>query len=377
MAKILLVEPYLTGSHSAWAKGYACASAHDVELLTLEGRYWKWRMHGGAVTLARRFLRKGPRPDVLLATDMLDLTTFLALTRTVTGRTPAALYFHENQLTYPWSPADRDVEKGRDGHYGFINIASALAAERVFFNSSYHMESFVDGAARYLRGLPDHRELQAVKTIAQKSSVLPVGMDLRALDRGSRPRRRGPALVLWNHRWEYDKGPEEFFRALYALDRRGLDFEVAVLGENFRNRPSEFDEARRRLGPRIVRFGYVKERREYARWLHRADILPVTSRHDFFGCSVVEAIYCGVYPLLPRRLAYPEHIPRRLHGRHLYDGYVDLVEKLAAAVKDIDETRKTTLRSAVERYDWSLTAPLYDEALEGMARKAPGASRRP
>ncbi|NIN36236.1 MAG: DUF3524 domain-containing protein, partial [Gammaproteobacteria bacterium] len=44
--KICLVEPFCTGSHAAWAEEYAHYSRHDVELLTLSGRYWKWRMHG-------------------------------------------------------------------------------------------------------------------------------------------------------------------------------------------------------------------------------------------------------------------------------------------------------------------------------------------
>ncbi|MDX1664963.1 MAG: DUF3524 domain-containing protein, partial [Candidatus Promineifilaceae bacterium] len=86
---ILLLSPYHAGSHRAWAEGYRRHSAHTVELLTLPGRFWKWRMHGGAVTLAQRFMRrKKPLPDLILATDMLDLTTFLALTRRRTARLP-------------------------------------------------------------------------------------------------------------------------------------------------------------------------------------------------------------------------------------------------------------------------------------------------
>ena len=108
--RILIVEPYFTGSHASWAEGYVCNSRHEVEILKLSGAYWKWRMHGGAVTLARQFLDSGKRPpDVILATDMLDVTTFQALTRSVTANTPFAMYFHENQLTYPWSSTDRDV----------------------------------------------------------------------------------------------------------------------------------------------------------------------------------------------------------------------------------------------------------------------------
>jgi hypothetical protein len=49
--KILLIEPYHTGSHAAWASGFATHSRHFVSTLTLPGRFWKWRMHGAAVTL--------------------------------------------------------------------------------------------------------------------------------------------------------------------------------------------------------------------------------------------------------------------------------------------------------------------------------------
>ncbi len=105
---VTLIEPFFTGSHAAWAQGYAQHSAHNVNVLSLPGNYWKWRMHGGAVTLARRFLETGERPDLLFVTDMLDLTTFLALTRPESADIPVAIYFHENQLCYPWPPTSRN-----------------------------------------------------------------------------------------------------------------------------------------------------------------------------------------------------------------------------------------------------------------------------
>ncbi|MCS7260957.1 MAG: DUF3524 domain-containing protein, partial [Anaerolineae bacterium] len=136
--RVLLLEPYAGGSHAAWVQGYTTYSRHEVIALTLPGSFWKWRMHGGAVTLARQFLQMDLTPDCILATDMLDLTTFLALTRPRTWHVPTALYFHENQLSYPWAPHDRDRIKGQDVHHGFINYASALAADVLFFNSAYH-----------------------------------------------------------------------------------------------------------------------------------------------------------------------------------------------------------------------------------------------
>ena len=100
--KILLISPYHGGSHKAWAEGYQKFSQHEVRLLTLPAFYWKWRMHGGAITLAREFLTWDWQPDVILATDMLDLTTFLALTRRRLGEMPA---FLDKTETSPQTPA--------------------------------------------------------------------------------------------------------------------------------------------------------------------------------------------------------------------------------------------------------------------------------
>ncbi|WP_136525188.1 tRNA-queuosine alpha-mannosyltransferase domain-containing protein [Geomonas ferrireducens] len=365
---IVLVEPYCTGSHAAWAREYAAHSRHEVELLTLAGRNWKWRMHGGAVTLASRFLEGGRRPDLILATDMLDLTTFLALARPLADGCPSAIYFHENQLTYPWSPGDPDPSRQRDLHYAFINYVSALAADAVLFNSRYHMDSFLGALPDFLRRFPDAVDLDSVGEIAAKSRVLPLGLDLGRFD-AHRPAdavgKKVP-LLLWNHRWEFDKAPEPFFDALCQLDDEGVPFEVAVLGESFGRVPEAFEKARRRLGGRVVQWGYQESFAEYAKWLWRGDVLPVTSRQEFFGASVVQALYCGCVPLLPDRLAYPEHVPQHLSSHVLYREDETLADRLRSILKQPDDER-ARLDRHVSRYDWTHLAPVYDDFFEGMA----------
>ncbi|MDT8443238.1 MAG: DUF3524 domain-containing protein [Desulfuromonadales bacterium] len=361
--KICLLEPFHTGSHAAWAEEYARYSRHDVTLLTLSGRHWKWRMHGGAVTLARQFIESGCQPDLLLASDMLDLTTFLALTRAKSSGLPCALYFHENQLTYPWSPTDGDPKQQRDAHYAFINYTSALAADAVLFNSRYHFDVFYDQLPGFLKSFPDRNELASAQQLKTKSAVLPLGMDLRHLEEYRPAQQKSsaePPLILWNHRWEYDKNPEEFFHALYQLQDEGLSFQVAILGEAYPKSPSVFSEARQRLGKRIVQFGYAKDFADYARWLWRADILPVYSHHDFFGASVVQAIYCQCTPLLPRRLAYPEHVPAALRHRFFYDDCDDHLPRLREMLNS--PVRQTgPLQEHVAHYDWGKLVKRYDD----------------
>jgi glycosyltransferase involved in cell wall biosynthesis len=377
---ILIAEPYLAGSHAAWAEEYAERSRHDVGVLGLPGRHWKWRMHGGAVTLARVFLEEAYAPDLILATDMLDLATFLALTRERTAGTGTVVYFHENQITYPWSGSDPDPAQGRDVHYGFINLTSALAADVVAFNSEYHRTAFLGGLETFLNAFPDYNEAGAVKAIEAKSRVLPLGLDLGRFDayREERAPGRRP-LILWNHRWEYDKNPDDFFRALLLLQQEGLDFEVTVLGEAYAEKPPVFDETLSRLGGRVVQMGYVDDFASYASWLWRADILPVTSIHDFFGASVVQALYCNCCPVLPRRLAYPEHLrpggsaslPDGGNGvaadeQFFYEDFDGFLALLRRRIVDIEETRKINTQALVRRYDWTAMTPTYDNFLEGV-----------
>ena len=370
MMKILLIAPYFTGSHAAWAKGYARASEHQIDVLSLPGRFWKWRMHGGAVTLARRFLDSALEPDLILTTDMLDLTTFLALTRQRTAHLPAAIYFHENQLTYPWSPTDRDVAQRRDKHYGFINFTSALAADAVLFNSHYHQDSFLTALPQLLNHFPDYNELDSVDRIRNKSQVLALGLDLQRFDSHQPDQPLGKPLLLWGHRWEFDKNPKEFFEALTILSARGVDFDLAVLGENFKRKPETFLTAQAKLARHLVQFGYAESFAEYARWLWRADIIPVTSHQEFFGASVVEALYCHCYPLLPKRLAYPYILPIERYGQYFYDDFDELVARLHKAITQIEQTRQHNLRSVVADYDWQVQSKVYDALFRQLAIEA-------
>ena len=370
--RILALEPWYGGSHRAFLDGLVAHSQHDVKTITMTARFWKWRMQGGGVTLARKthqLLEDGYRPDVIFATDMVNLPAYLSLVRRELPETPVVLYFHENQLTYPLPEG-----KERDLTYAYINYLSCLAADRVVFNSQFHYDRFMEALPGLLRIFPDYTHFQTAQRIKDKSQVLHLGVKLRAHDtfRAEYPPHpwgpgMDPPIVLWNQRWEYDKNPEAFFRVMNRLDDAGCKFRLLLAGEHFEEQPVEFERAFRRYADRILHYGYAEDFEEYSRLLHRADLVVSTSVHEFFGVAMMEAIYCGCHPLLPDRLTYPELIPSSLHrpllhAPVLYGDDEELFQILQRILKGKERPLPvSTLQSIPEHLDWSTQISRYDE----------------
>jgi glycosyltransferase involved in cell wall biosynthesis len=365
---ILWIDPFHGGSHAAVAAGYAARSSHEVRLLTLpiDGG-WRWRMRGGAVSLARLARATGRRPDLIVTSDMLDLATFRALSADWLAGVPAAVYFHENQLTYPLPPG-----RQRDVGLAWLNYTAALVADAVIFNSEFHRASFLGALPGLLGRYHDYQELETVAQIAAKAQVLPPGIDLAALDLADAAGgRAGPPALLWNSRWEYDKGPAAFFAALEALEGRGADFRLIVAGEHIDPNAADFAAARERWAGRTLHWGYAASRADYARLLWRADVVVSSAIQEFFGIGVVEALYCGCAPVLPNRLNYPQLLPAALHAEHLYRDQAGMVELIARALARAGEGRGGW-RALAAPYDWSALAPRYDRALAAIVARAAG-----
>jgi len=360
MSKILLVEPFFSGSHRSWALQFQKNSSHNIEILSLPGKFWKWRMYGGAYTLAEAYLKLDYEPDIILATDMIDLSTFVALIRHKLNHTKVYLYFHENQLEYPWQEDGEDKKQNRDVHYGFMNYTSALVADKVLFNSHHNMNSFYGHMRRLLKAMPDCRH-KTVDGLYDKSEVLPIGIHLKHHDvKIDLPYQGQAPLILWNHRWEFDKNPDDFFKALIELREEGLDFKLALLGEVYENAPESLIHAMDYFKDDILITGFMTKE-TYSSWLQASDILPVTSYHDFFGISVMEAIYMDTYPLLPNRLTYPDLYDIKSHPEIFYETYEEFVIKLRQA---ITTKNRKSYRHMCLAYDWDTIIKTYDACFE-------------
>ena len=426
---ILFLEPFYGGSHREFADGLVQHSRHRIELHTLPARFWRWRMRGAALHFARAVVCPA-NYDLLLVTDLMNVADLKAVWGAECP--PIILYVHENQLSYPKPEGEQ-----RDFQFAFTDIASALAADVMVFNSRYHRDAYFAVLPEVLRRMPEYEPAWIPDALVAKARVLypgcrlpassvepapggatalpaadrrrtagawpapssasagpaatsapaesrPVGATGAAGAAGRQPCaadiaataaaparcavRAGPPLVIWNHRWEFDKRPAAFFAALRKVQRAGVAFQVALLGENAQYVPQEFIAARKWLGERVVRYGYLPSREAYLQWLGRGSVVVSTAIQENFGISVVEAVAAGCHPLLPNRLAYPEVIPAAYHEACLYDDDEDLARRLTALLSNPPVTPPPGLAAAMQRYSWTRLAAEYDALFEEWGR---------
>ena len=301
--RILVLSGYDAGSHRRWREQLVASQpGFEWHTLALAPRFFRWRIRGNPLSWLEEPLLQQSW-DLLLVTSMVDLATLKGCHPHL-ANTPALLYMHENQFAYPES----------DGQHAsidpqMVNLYSAIAATTVVFNSDWNRRSFLDGVARLLRQLPDAVPEGVLARLADKSVVVPVPIEDRLFVERAAPINRHCPHLLWNHRWEYDKGPDRLLLLLDALVARGQDFRVSVVGEQFRQQPKAFTALRQRHGHRVVHWGFMAERSDYDRLLQTADVVMSTALHDFQGLSMLEAMTSGCLALAPDRLAYPEYVP--------------------------------------------------------------------
>lgn len=359
--RILWLDAFHAGSHRAVSQGYATHSAAQVTVLGLpHDGGWRWRMRGAAVTFARmvraRWAGKLQQHfDIIVTTDMLDVATFLALTRDITADLPVALYMHENQLTYPL-PAGRKL----DLTWPWLNYTGMLAADAVLFNSDFHRQALLAALPGLPRRFHDYHELDAVASIAPKTHVLYPGIDLRRFDGAPVTRLGGAPVVLWNSRWDYDKQPLHFFTSMAQMMHQGIPLQLIVVGEYVDPGNDDFARMRQVLAPITRHWGYVPDAAHYRDLLHQADVVVSAAIQEFFGIAVIEATYTGAVPLLPKRLAYPELLPAPYHDLLLYADDAHLVPALTRLLAQLDTVDRSALQRWAAQFDWAQLAPQYD-----------------
>jgi glycosyltransferase involved in cell wall biosynthesis len=369
--KVLLLSAYAARSHVHWQQSLYRMFPHwQWSALSLPPRHFSWRVRGNALYWSmheRELLEQAY--DLLLATSMVDLATLRGLVPAL-ARVPTALYFHENQFDYPQHLQQHSLLEAQ-----VTSIYSALAADCVLFNSQFNLTSFMDGCDQLLSRMPDRVPRAVVPTLAAKAEVLPVPFDVpdvaAAIYWPGKVRAVGgePLRLLWVGRFEHDKGAEGLLRILQLLDEEGLQYELALTGQQFRQAPAVFGRIQAEFAHRIVHFGYVEDFAQYLGLMRGADIVLSTALHEFQGLAVMEAVAQGCLPVVPDRLVYPEIYPARCRYASQLQAPDNEARAAAELILDIvrDMPRHLAQRVDVSSFGMQLLAPRYKQVLTRLA----------
>lgn len=279
----------------------------DWTCLELPPRYFSWRVRGNPLVWSQsagETLQQDQ--DLLIATSMVDLATLRGLVPSL-GTVPTLLYFHENQFDYPQDQQQHNLLEAQ-----MVSLYSALAADRIAFNSAWNRDSFVHGCHELLGRLPDKVPRGIPDKLRDKAQVLPVPLQSEVVVDPHWPGSSGPARclrLLWSARFEHDKGGEGLYAILARLEAAGLDYELAVTGQQFRNSPPVFAAIEQDFSHRLVQFGYLESAGAFSALQRGADVVLSTATHEFQGLAVLQAVRAGCVPVVPDRLAYRDIFP--------------------------------------------------------------------
>lgn len=328
--RVLALQPWDAGSHKAVRLAIDRYSRNHWKWLTLPGRSPRWRLRHSGLRFAQQaieLIRAGDQFDAIFATGLCSLADFRAAAPPEIRNLPHVLYMHENQAAYPISETVDPRTIDRDTHLSFTNMSSIEAADKVLWNSQFNRESFVEQMSIILRRAPESVNSAWVNRLQDKSEVAwppvePIDMDEAVLhnvkkgryqDAGESGRRI--VRVAWPHRWEHDKGCDEFLAVIeQTRDDPKLEIRWTILGQQFERMPAAMHVILGKHADCLDHAGRVEDRAGYLKLLGACDWVFSTSRHEFFGIAVVEAMLLGCLPWLPDRLSYPELVPQEYQG---------------------------------------------------------------
>ncbi|PCI79259.1 MAG: glycosyl transferase family 1 [SAR86 cluster bacterium] len=314
--RILLLSAYDAMSHKMWrGRLIDMFPEHSWTQLALPPRHFNWRIRGNSLQWAlNEKERLNQDYDLLIVTSMVDLASLRGFIPRI-AQLPTLLYFHENQFVYPLG----STQRSNNVEPQLVPLYSALCADAIAFNSDYNRSTFLQGAKELLKKLPDPLSPELLERI-EKSEVIPVPIEEFPLEpvTPAIPTAKSPKQILdviWNHRWEYDKGPKLLLRLAEAILAQRLPIRLHVVGQQFRSSPAEFEKIASLLEQHAAAlsidqgsFGFVENRESYIDLLRRCDVVLSTALHDFQGLAIQEACTLGCTPLVPDALVYPEYI---------------------------------------------------------------------
>lgn len=358
---ILALEPFFGGIRRAMLEALVRHSRHRWTVLKLPPRRIERRLTAAANWFSEQLSRHwASRVDLLFTSEAMNLSSLHRLTPQLAAY-PSVVYFHDNQF-----PDLSLRPSGQDDPLDQVNLNTAQSATEVWFNSSYHRQTFFIMARSVIERYPELAVRDPLPRIREKSRLVlpPVDLTLvheaqRAADLPARQPRtafvetRGAHMPLLNG-------------ALDILRKQGQDLHLVTVGpvdaldpRAARTTVSEYDEA-----------GQV-------RGMFASSVVVSAKPGAPCDHQVVRAMAAGCRPILPDAGVYPELVPDALHESCLYAvDPIILADRMAVALSgDAPPWRPDDARPTYRAFDAITQCRLIDERLDQIVAANPPRGR--
>ena len=342
---ILALEPFFGGIRRIMLETMIRCSRHRWTLLKLPPRRIERRLSAASVWFAELLSRHWTgNVDLLFTSEAMNLADLYRMTPELIKK-PSVVYFHSNQL-----PANDQ----REGPLDLVNLNTAMASSEIWFNSLYHLKTFLSRASAVVGRHPEISGQNPVADLAGKAHLMPPPVDLSMLLKIG-----GAQKVHRDKRQIFVETRDADLRLLNAtfgmLLRRGERFHLHTVG------PVEG------LHPEVQRTAISETDEEgQARAMLSSGIFISAKPGAAFDHLAVRALVAGCWPLLPQVGVYSEMLPPPLHSPCLYDYAADTLAGRMQDVWHLDhgETHDAELQETLKRFDPVLACKAMDERLE-------------
>jgi hypothetical protein len=345
---ILALEPFYGGIRRVMLDSVIHCSRHRWTLLKLPPRRIERRLTTAAVWFAEQLSRHWVgRTDVLFTSEALNLSDLYRFMPNLL-KVPSVVYFHDNQLP--------PIDARNEGPLDLINLNSAAAATEIWFNSLFHLKTFLGKATALVKRLPELAGRNPLPTVTGKARVMtpPVGF-AHVQDMVQEDIERDLRTIFVETR---DADNNLLNAALSILQRRSENFRLITVGP--------VDE----LSPDLPRTTLPEnDQNAHLRGLLSSKVFVSTRRDATSDHHAVRALSAGCWPLFPKTGMYRELVPQRLASSCLYDPYP---EELAGHLQDVwhfspPDGCEQDLADILHQFDPVVACRAMDERLEQLA----------
>ena len=241
-----------------------------------------------------------------------------------------------------------------------VNLNTAAAATEIWFNSLFHLRSFLARAAALVQRYPELATHNPMPELTAKALIMHPPLDQSAVAQVA------PEKIEADHRTVIteatDADAKLLIGAFSILRRRGENFRLFTIGGGV-----EFPEEVR---PIVLS---PLDDLAITRAMFSSAIYLATRTDAPADHWAVRALHCGCWPLFPQSGLYRELIPEMLHETCLYDGPPDV---LASRLQDAFQLEhfggyEEALAKLLRRFDPLIACTAMDERLADLAAAKP------